>query len=73
METFRRYLVRLYRKHGRGMLLLYALLFLLSTTFLLTLVFLAVGGLTFLSPHAVLILTAVPVGIIVYKNLKTIS
>ncbi len=55
------------------MLLLYALLFLLSTTFLLTLVFLAVGGLTFLSPHAVLILTAVPVGIIVYKNLKTIS
>ncbi len=67
METFRRYLVHLYRKHGGG-ILLYALLFLLSTTFLLTLVFPAVGGLTFLSPHAVLILTVMPVGVIVYKN-----
>lgn len=70
MHAFRAFLVRVGNRFGRAAWMFYALLFLLTMTGALVLVYLVFGYLMLKSPPAVLILTAILVLIIVVNGLK---
>jgi len=70
MEKLRGFLRALAEKHGRPVLMLYALLFLLFMTGLLAFVYLLVGWLIVQSPYGVLVLSGVLVALIFYFQLR---